>query len=250
MLFVSSWLAGPWAALAFCLAGFPAKTSLSLPPPPTRLRMQPVADRVFMPVGQPATAGSMPNGLLIQTRKGLLLVDAAWSAPQTEQLLRWAADSLHQRVRVLFLTHARAATPEALAVLQRHHVRLYSTPLTARRWHSAHPKAPALVPALKPYTLVRAGHTRLELFFPGARATADKGVAWLPRQKVLFGGQLTQAPPPGTTASRRAAWAVSVRMVVARYPRARVVVPARGPVGTLALLAPAHRSQAAIGALP
>ncbi|WP_426493435.1 hypothetical protein [Hymenobacter sp. 102] len=241
MLFVSSLLAGPWAALVFSLAGFPAATPLPASPSPARLRMQPVAARVYMPVGLAAAAGSAPNGLLIQTRKGLLLVDAAWSAPETEQLLRWAADSLHQRVRVLFLTHARAATPEALAVLHRHHVRLYSTPLTARRWHSAHPQAPPLVPALKPYTLIRAGHTRLELFFPGARATADKGVAWLPRQKVLFGGELAQVPPPGSAAASRAAWAASVRMVTARYPRARVVIPARGPVGTLALLAPGRR---------
>ncbi|MCA8833379.1 MBL fold metallo-hydrolase [Hymenobacter pini] len=221
------------APLFFLLLTLTPKTPAQAAPPHPLVRVQPVAPRVFVPTSRPQLAGPASNGLLIQTPKGLLLVDAAWSAAQTEQLLRWATDSLHQPVRLLVLTHAGAATPEALEVLRRHHVRLYSSPLTARRWHSSHPQAPALVPALKPYTLIRAGRTRLELFFPGAKGGTEPGVAWLPKQKILFSGKV--APASGQQPSSRAERA-SLRTVAARYHRARVVVPAHGAVGTLALL--------------
>lgn len=218
-----------FSSLLTLALGIPTQAALPQP----LLRVQPVAPQVFVPMSRSLTTASASNGLIVQTPKGLVLVDAAWSAAQTEQLLRWAADSLHQPVRLLVLTHASAATPEALEVLRRHRVRLYSSPLTARRWHSIHPQAPALVPALKPYTLIRAGRTRLELFFPGAKGGTEPGVAWLPRQKILFSGKVT--PVAGQQPSSRAERA-SLRTVAARYHRARVVVPAQGAVGTLALL--------------
>lgn len=208
----------------------------TLPPPP--LRVRPVAPHVFVPTSPDALRSS--NGLLVQTPQGLLAVDAAHSAGQAEQLIRWATDSLHQRIRLLVLTHAQAATPEALAVFRQHRVRVYSSPLTARRWQAGHPLAPALTPALQPYTVIRAGRIRLELFFPGPGFSPDNMVAWVPKYKVLFGGELILAQPataliPADPTARKH-WAATLRTLAGRYPRARVIIPAHGPVGDLALL--------------
>ncbi|RSK50939.1 MBL fold metallo-hydrolase [Hymenobacter rigui] len=180
------------------------------------------------------------NGLLVRTAKGLVLIDGAWSADQTTQLLRWATDSLHQRVRLVVLTQAGAATPEALDVLRQQKVRIYSSGPTARRWHASHPLTATPTAALKPYTIIRAGRTRLELFFPGAGFAPDNVVAWLPRRKVLYGGELVREQAATSLGSFETAtlkqWPASLRTVAARYHRARVVVPAHGPVGDVALL--------------
>ncbi|MDU0369702.1 MBL fold metallo-hydrolase [Hymenobacter endophyticus] len=211
---------------------------VALTPLHPHLRVRPVAPHVFVSC-TPGGQGSS-NGLLVQTPQGVLAVDAASSAGQAEQLIRWATDSLHQRIRLLVLTHAQAATPEALAVFRQHRVRVYSSPLTAQRWQLGHPQAPALTPALQPYTVIRAGRTRLELFFPGPGFSPDNVVAWLPKYKVLYGGELVLAQPPATplptNPATRKQWAATLRNLAGRYQRARVVVPAHGPVGSLALL--------------
>ncbi|RSK37298.1 MBL fold metallo-hydrolase [Hymenobacter metallilatus] len=212
----------------------------ALPP----LRVRPVAPDVFVPTMHYRVPGSaatlVANGLLVQTSKGLMLIDGAWSADQTAQLLRWAADSLHQRVRLVVLTQAGTATPEALEVLRQHNARIYSSRPTARRWHSTYPRSAPPTAALKPYTLIRAGRTRLELFFPGAGFASDNVVAWLPRRKMLYGGELVREQAATSLGSFETAtlkqWPASLRTLATRYRRARVVVPAHGSIGNLALL--------------
>ena len=254
--------------LFFAVFLFPGRSgAVAASPPLPPLRVRPVAPDVFVPTMHYRVAGAAgptaANGLLIRTSKGLVLVDAAWNAEQTAQLIRWAADSLHQRIRVAVLTHANGATPEGLAVLQQHRIRVYGSALTARRWHASHPHTPAITAALKPYTVIRAGHTRLELFFPGAGFSPDNRVVWLPRRKVLFAGELVREQAAttlnGSVDLALKQWPATLRTLMTRYRRARLVVPAHGSTGSLLLLAHTqtllreatrHRSPAALSHQP
>lgn len=217
-----------------------AGTTPVLPP----LRVRPVAPDVFVPTvysRQPGSGKPVPsNGLLVRTGKGILLIDTAWDPDQTRQLLQWVADSLHERVRLAIVTQAATARPGGLAVLREQHIRVYSSPATAARWHRQYPQQLAPTAALKPYTLIRAGRTRLELFFPGPGHAPDNVVAWLPRRRVLFGGELVreqaatglgQAPEANLKQ-----WPAALRTLHRRYAKARVVVPAHGPSGGAGLL--------------
>ena len=235
-----------WAVFLFLFAGnllAPlAGSAASLPP---LLRVRPVAPDIFVPTLYSRPNGAaLPvatNGLIIRTTKGILLIDTAWPTEQTRQLLRWVADSLHQRVRRAIVTHAGAATPGGLVVLRENHVRVYSSPLTARRWRSRNPAAEGPTAALKPYTVVRAGRTRVELFFPGAGFAPDNLVAWLPRRRVLFGGELVREQATASLGSspepNLKQWSIALRTLATRYRNARVIVPAHGPAGSLTLLA-------------
>ena len=214
-------------------------TAASAPP---LLRVRPVAPDVFVPTlyDRAGSAASGTNGLVVRTTEGILLIDTAWNPEQTRLLLRWVADSLHQRVRLAIVTHAEAASPAGLAVLRENRIRVYSSPPTSRRWQLRHPQAAGPTAALKPYTVIRAGRTRLELFFPGPGFTTDNGVAWLPRRKVLFGGELVReqgaagfTPPAGADLRQ---WPATLRTLAVRYRKARVVVPAHGAIGDLTLL--------------
>lgn len=211
---------------------------------PPLLRVRLVAPDVFVPTFYTPTATTpaltATNGLLVRTAQGIVLIDAAPTAAQTRQLLRWVTDSLHTRVRLAMLTHAEAATPASLAVLREHNIRVYSSARTATRWRTHYPQAGGPTAALRSYTVIRAGRTRLEVFFPGPGFSPDNVVAWLPQRRVLFGGELVrtaQATSLGVVpAADLRQWPDALRTLRSRYHRARVVVPAHGPIGTLGLL--------------
>ncbi|UOQ78776.1 metallo-beta-lactamase [Hymenobacter sp. 5516J-16] len=176
-MFLASFLASAgcrWLlATLFLQVASLAQASPKRPLPALRVRA--VAPQVFVHTSYhmyPGTTTAVPsNGLIVQTSKGAVLIDTAWDPEQTLLLLRWIADSLHQRVRLVVLTHAHDDRTGGLAVLQANGIKVYSTPLTARRFRQLHPQSQPPTAALKPYTLIRAGRTRLELFFPGPAHT-------------------------------------------------------------------------------
>jgi metallo-beta-lactamase class B len=228
LLFLPSWL----------LANPPAGTK----PAALHLRVRRIAPDVFVHTsyhrypGNPTPVPS--NGLIVSTKTGALLIDTAWDPDQTLELLRWVADSLHQHVRLAVVTHAHEDRLGGLAVLQANHIKVYSTPLTAQR--SARLPFGTPTPAIKPYTVIRAGRTRLELFYPGPGHAPDNIVAWLPQQRVLFGGCLVKGADATTLGNIDEAdlkqWPVAVRSVRDRYPKAAVVIPGHGQWGSADLL--------------
>lgn len=236
----------PLAVLvAFLLS---ALFSAAEPPPGAapaalHLRVRRVAPNVFVHTSFhyfPGTVVPVPsNGLIVSTSKGALIVDMAWGPEQTLELLRWVADSLHQRVRLVVVSHAHEDRLSGLAVLHANKIKVYSTPLTAKR--AARLPFGVPTPAIRPYTLIRAGRTRLELFFPGPGHAPDNIVAWLPKQRVLFGGCLVKeeaAPDLGNIEDANLKlWPAAVRKLWARYPQVEVLVPGHGPWGGPNLLA-------------
>ncbi|AII52335.1 hypothetical protein N008_10140 [Hymenobacter sp. APR13] len=230
------------------LALFSLNWALASPPPRPRpaalhLQVRRVAPNVFVHTSYHRYAGKTEpvasNGLIVSTSKGALLIDTAWDPEQTLELLRWVADSLHQRVRLVVVSGAQEARLGGLAVLQANHIKVYSTPLTAKRAGRLPFGAPT--PAIKPYTLIRAGRTKLELFFPGPGHSPDNLVAWLPKQRVLFGGDLVQDATAqllsSTAETNLKQWPATLRKLQARYPQAEVLVPGRGQWGSPDLLA-------------
>ena len=87
---------------------------------------------------------------------------------------------------------------------------------------------------------LRCGKTAVVLEYFGAGHTLDNIVAWLPRQKILFGGCLIKSLNSnslGNTADGDlAAYPKTVRAVRAAYPQAEVVVPGHGAWGSIELV--------------
>ena len=80
-------------------------------------------------------------------------------------------------------------------------------------------------------------HVILEHF--GAGHTRDNVVAWLPEEKVLFGGCLVKEIGAGKGNLADAdtlAWSGTVRRVIENYPDVRIVVPGHGEPGGEELL--------------
>ena len=84
------------------------------------------------------------------------------------------------------------------------------------------------------------GRETVEVYFPGPSHTVDNVVVYFRGRDLLFGGCMIKAlgaRNPGFTGDAdMAAWPWSAQKVLERYPKARLVVPGHGPVGTLELV--------------
>ncbi len=75
------------------------------------------------------------------------------------------------------------------------------------------------------------GKLEVQIFHPGAGHTAGDTVAWLPRQKILFAGDLVEnGATPYSGDAHLGAWPATLKRLRALEPRK--VVPGRGPAAT------------------
>ncbi|WP_420150808.1 subclass B1 metallo-beta-lactamase [Spirosoma sp.] len=171
------------------------------------------------------------NGLIIKTKDGIILVDSGWDTvndtDNTQQLLRWVADNLHQPVRLCVVTHAHDDRVGGISALKKAGVRVVSTPLTAQNAVKRGFESPeGILPNDTTFTI---GQEPIRCYFPGKGHTSDNIVVWLPNQQILYGGCLIKSVAVfgmGNLADANvAAWSGSIRNVMNRFGTAKIVVP-------------------------
>ena len=198
-----------------------------------KLTVTPLNDRVYVHTtyGIYQNAAVPSNGLIIRTADGVVLVDTGWDSEgntdNTEQLLRWIADSLRQPVRLCIVTHAHADRVGGIRELRRAGIWVISTPLTAQKAVQSGYDAPeGILPNDTTFTI---GQEPIRCYFPGEGHTRDNIVVWLPKPRILHGGCFVKSVAAfgmGNIADANLAeWGNSVRRVVDRFGTANVVVP-------------------------
>ncbi|QIP11659.1 subclass B1 metallo-beta-lactamase [Spirosoma aureum] len=167
------------------------------------------------------------NGLVIETKKGVVLVDTPWDTLQTRQLLDWISTNLKRPVLLAIITHAHDDRLAGTELLRRQGTRVICTPLTARLAKAKnHPVPDAILPN---DTTLYIGGVRIETYFPGPGHSPDNIVVWLPKQKLLFGGCLVksvEASGLGNIADADLSeWPATIRRVHERFPKIDLLVP-------------------------
>lgn len=187
------------------------------------------------------------NGLLVVTKKGIVLVDTPWNDKNTRNLVALAKRVFHRPVRLAIITHDHPDRIGGIRALLRKRIPVWSTKKTADlAVASGYPRPQAKLEPVR--TNIRFGNTRIVAYFPGEGHTVDNIVVWLPTPRVLFAGCLVKekaATSIGNTADANLAqWPATLRKLEARFPQVRVLVPGHGRWGgkgliehTLALLA-------------
>ncbi|MEI9963563.1 MAG: MBL fold metallo-hydrolase [Caulobacteraceae bacterium] len=185
------------------------------------------------------------NGLIMERPGGALMIDTTWSPDQADVLLDWSRRTLSAPISSAVATHFHLDRTGGIPALKRRGVSVLALPLTCQLARAHHLPVPAPIPGLA--TGPQKFGPDCELYFPGGGHTRDNIVAWLPRQRTLFGGGLvrsiTSISLGDASDAAVSSWADSIRNVQARYPRPRMVVPAFGTIAgdpiahTLTLLA-------------
>ncbi|TGL25540.1 subclass B1 metallo-beta-lactamase [Leptospira yanagawae] len=178
------------------------------------------------------------NGLVVLTNQGVVVIDTAWTEPQTEDLILGIQTKFQKDILFLIVTHAHDDRMAGVNLFHKRNIPVYSTNLTAKL---AKEKGLGKTnPILDVQTRLYSGNHSVEIFFPGHGHSPDNIVVWLPDTHILFGGCLVKdldAIDLGNVKDANLVeWENSVKRVLTRYPDAVVVVPGHGNWGKLDLL--------------
>jgi len=167
-----------------------------------------------------------------------VVIDTPWTDAQTEALFAWLADSLGLRVVAVVPCHAHDDCIGGLAAAHRMGATSYALDHTiefARRDGKEIPQH-----AFADSMSLAMGGREILLLHAGPGHTPDNIVAWVPDQRVLFGGCLVRseaAKDMGNTAEADLqGWPGTISNLLARFPDAQVIIPGHGSPGGLELL--------------
>ncbi|MEO7152138.1 MAG: MBL fold metallo-hydrolase [Burkholderiaceae bacterium] len=221
------------------------------------LRAQPVAPNVWMvegeaALGTPANRNFISNAGFVVTDDGVVVIDALGSPALGRELIAEIRRVTSQPIRWVVVTHFHAdhiyglqafkaigasviAHPAGRAYLQSETARqrLEASRTTLAPWIDS---ATTLVGADRwvdaPETVLQVGSTELRLVHVGPAHTPEDLVVWLPKEHIVFGGDLVfrgRIPYVGQADSR--GWIASLDRLLGWQPE--IVVPGHGALSRM-----------------
>ncbi len=178
-------------------------------------------------------SGFVPmNGLIINTKQGLVMVDAPWSRKHTKYVLKKARKMFKKRVKYAILTCGNPERIGGISELHRKKVISLAQRKTAQRMVENGFLPPDYRLDFQSDTTLYFGKTSFEIYFPGAGYSPDNITVYLPNERILFGGGLIKSATSRYLGNTRTAnlpeWEKSIQKLYDKYPYVRVVIPAQG----------------------
>jgi metallo-beta-lactamase class B len=190
--------------------------------------IEPLRERLLLHRSTDAN-GIPSNGLIVDTRGGLLLIDTAWTEAQTEVILRYGDSVLRQEWIGAVVTHDHDDRAGGVGALLRRRIPVAALDLTVASLEKRGVRGVTTLFAAA--TGAYKGDRGFEAFYPGPGHAPDNIV--LKIDDVVFGGCLIKSAAARdlgfTGDANLAAWPAAVRRVSERYGKA-TVVPGHGPV--------------------
>lgn len=167
------------------------------------------------------------NGLIVVEGNKAFLIDTPWSQKDTQKLLHWLTERNYLLVGSLS-THSHDDRSAGIQWLNKRGVPTIASQLTNEMLRQEK-KAEATQSFINEASIFS---DSVKAFYPGKGHSSDNIVAWLPKQKILFGGCLIrsmQSKTLGYTGEASIAdWPESVRKVREKYSKIKLVVPGHG----------------------
>lgn len=178
------------------------------------------------------------NGLAVYTDGTLVLIDTPWNNGQTETLVSWFKEK-HEIVDVkVIASHHHNDNLGGLGWIHEQGFESFA----GRRTISLCKKLKLPVPAntISDDKLLNFGSLSVRMYFPGEGHTVDAMCAYLPEQKILFGGCSVKALSNlrlGNIADANvSAWPGSLAKMKLTFANAELVIPGHGKSGGLELI--------------
>jgi metallo-beta-lactamase class B len=200
------------------------------------IMLQPIAEGVWVHTTYfdlPDYGRCPANGLVIVDGREALLIDLPWTDEQTAALFDWVAESQGATVRTVIPTHFHQDCMGGLAEAHRRGAMSYGLDKTITMARKRGLPVPKI--AYRARIPVRCGRTMVVMTYHGAGHTIDNVVAWLPKQKILFGGCLIKSLDADSLGNTQdgdlQTYPTTLQKVRTGYPGAKLVVPGHGDWG-------------------
>lgn len=177
------------------------------------------------------------NGLLINSRNGLYLIDATWNDQLADELLTLIEKNFHKHVKKAIITHHKIDRVGGIQALLDAKIPVETTSFIAKMCKEA--GYPQIEPTLDRSPVLKLGKTIIETYYPGEAHTRDNIVIWLPQYKILFGDMifaLEQENVGIIDEANMSAWPYTMQNLINKYPDAKVVIPGHKNWGDFSLL--------------
>ena len=203
-----------------------------------RLAVERIAPHVYRHVSYLTIPdwGTFPcNGLVYMKDGVAVVIDTPIDQASSEELIGWI-EGEKAEIRAVIPTHFHVDCLGGLEAFHRHGVPSYAEERTIEL--AGEDDLPVPQNGFDGRFEFSEG-VRVVLEHFGAGHTRDNVVAWLPEEKVLFGGCLVKEMGAGKGNLADAdtlAWSGTVRRVIENYPDVRIVVPGHGEPGGEELL--------------
>jgi metallo-beta-lactamase class B len=178
------------------------------------------------------------NGLIVVDKGEALLFDTPWNVDQTNDLVNWLADSMQVQITGFVANHWHEDCMGGVEVLKQRNVKTYAHQLTVDI-----AKERGLPVSEYPFSgrlELKLGEIVVECYFLGAAHSMDNIVVWVPSQKILFAGcmvkGLNSVDLGNTVDGDLNAYPSTIKLLMEKFPDAKVVIPGHGGLGGFELL--------------
>ncbi|TGL60668.1 subclass B1 metallo-beta-lactamase [Leptospira sarikeiensis] len=167
------------------------------------------------------------NGLIVETDKGIVLIDTAWGQEQTIELLSWISENLKKPVLSAIITHFHEDRASGIEVLKKQNIVSYAGYRTVALLKEKGQEVPEK--SLKDLEILSFGKIKIKTFFLGPGHSRDNIVVWVPKSKLLFGGCLVKSPEASEIGNIKDAdlkeWPNTIRKLQSKFPEVSMVIP-------------------------
>ena len=178
------------------------------------------------------------NGLIVHNNGEALLFDTPMSDVMTKELVTYINTELNLKITGFIPNHFHNDCTEGMDVLHEMGVTSFAGFLTNEIL-----KANGLEAASRSFDeslSLSLGEMKVECFYPGAAHSPDNIIAWVPSEKILFGGCMVksnQSTGLGNIADADLKlWPQTIEKIISSYPDAEIVIPGHGNFGDKSLL--------------
>ncbi|MEM6345971.1 MAG: subclass B1 metallo-beta-lactamase [Bacteroidota bacterium] len=177
------------------------------------------------------------NGMLYVVDGECMLFDTPMFEELTEILLNWIEEDMGWTIKGVVVNHFHVDCLGGLRLLHERGVPSYAMEKTIELAKEDGVSVPRV--GVKTQSSIRLKGRRIQLYYPGEAHTVDNMVAYLPKEKVLFGGCMVKSIGAGKGNLADAnveAWSATIAKVKAEFPKAIWVIPGHGEFGGQDLL--------------
>lgn len=182
--------------------------------------------------------GKMPcNGIVVFDKKEAIIFDTPIDNKSAKELIDWVQNDLKATIKTIIPTHFHVDCLGGLDEFHKHDISSQANSTTIDLLGNKtinRPQNPFTIP--KEFSV---GKQKVIVAFHGEGHTKDNIVAYIPKDKLLFGGCLVKAlnaKKGNLDDSNEDEWSASVLNVKKGYPDAKIVVPGHGDIGGTELL--------------
>lgn len=174
------------------------------------------------------------NGLVIVKKGKALLIDTPVHESQTVELAWWLDKNLGAKLESFVPGHWHDDCTGGMAWLNRNHVKTYAHIQTNRIL-----AAKGMEQAQKSFSdslILNVEDIPVELYYMGGGHSTDNIVAWIPSEKILFGGCMIKdmrATSIGNTADAAplSEWLETIKRIEDKFRDAKIIIPGHGEYG-------------------